>query len=200
MPFSSSSNMMNRSNYGTQGGFGKFYNQQVYKPIRGGGGAPNPAGASNQTLNFSEFMDQQTLNSYSTNKKRNDTIKSQPNLNSSNRFRSVSKSNQLVSKKDMKKQTLMQNIPGFGTSQRDSRLDVRSAVRPNKGGDLNVLNALKMKGSTLNLQNQEQMLKMKKQEEASMRKAKKFYAQQKIVDGRMQAAMQMMHEESHETN
>ena len=70
----------------------------------------------------------------------------------------------------------MQNIPGFGSSQRDSRLDVRSAVRPNKGSDLNVLNALKMKGSTLNLQNQEQMLKMRKQEEASMRKAKKFYA------------------------
>lgn len=32
------------------------------------------------------------------------------------------------------------------------------------------------------------MLKIKKQEEASMRKAKKFYAQQKIVDGRLQAA------------
>lgn len=47
----------------------------------------------------------------------------------------------------------MQSIPGFGTSQRESRLDVRSAVRPSKGGDLNMLNALKMKGSTLNLQN-----------------------------------------------
>lgn len=29
---------------------------------------------------------------------------------------------------------------------------------------------------------------MKKQEEASMHKAKKFYVQQKIVDGRLQAA------------
>ena len=42
------------------------------------------------------------------------------------------------------------------------------------------------------------MLKMKKQEEVSMRKAKKFFAQQKIADGRLQAARQMMHEESHE--
>lgn len=41
---------------------------------------------------------------------------------------------------------------------------------------------------------------MKKQEEASMHKAKKFYVQQKIVDGRLQAARQMMHEESHETD
>ena len=39
---------------------------------------------------------------------------------------------------------------------------------------------------------------MKKQEEASMRKAKKFFAQQKIADGRLQATRQMMHEESHE--
>lgn len=42
------------------------------------------------------------------------------------------------------------------------------------------------------------MLKLKKQEEASMRKAKKFYAQQKVADARLQAARQMMHEESHE--
>lgn len=33
-----------------------------------------------------------------------------------------------------------------------------------------------------------------------MRKAKKFYAQQKIADGRLQAARQMMHEESHEAD
>jgi transcription-repair coupling factor (superfamily II helicase) len=58
MPFSSSTNI-NRSNFGTQGGFGpqgfgNFYNQQVYKPIRGGGAAPNSA---SQALNFSEFME-----------------------------------------------------------------------------------------------------------------------------------------------
>ena len=43
----------------------------------------------------------------------------------------------------MKKANLMQNIPGFGMGQRDSRLDVRSATRPGRGGDLNALNALK---------------------------------------------------------
>lgn len=94
----------------------------------------------------------------------------------------------------------MQNIPGFGAPNRDSRLEVRSAVRTQRPGDLNALTALKMKGSAINLQNQEQMLKTKKQEEASMRKAKKYFAQQKIADGRLQAARQMMHEESHEAD
>jgi len=43
MPFSSSGNM-NRSNYGTSGGFGNHgfgpsvFNQNVVKPIRGGAG------------------------------------------------------------------------------------------------------------------------------------------------------------------
>ena len=76
MPFSSSTNI-NRSNFGTQGGFGpqgfgNFYNQQVYKPIRGGGAAPNSAA---QALNFSEFMDSQTHHAYSSTKKRHDTVK-----------------------------------------------------------------------------------------------------------------------------
>ena len=94
MPFSSSTNM-NRSNFGTGGGFGQpgfgnFYNQQVYKPIRGGGGAqPNSA---TQALNFSEFMESQNHHAYSSTKKRHDTVKSnQVTLNPNNRFRSVSK-------------------------------------------------------------------------------------------------------------
>ena len=60
-----------------------------------------------------------------------------------------------MSKKDHKKHSLMQNIPGFGANNRDSRLEVRSAVRTQRAGDLNALTALKMKGSAINLQNQE---------------------------------------------
>ena len=73
MPFTSAN--MNRSNYGTTGGFGQpamggnFYNQQVYKPIRGGGGGQN---RSSQALNFSEFMENQQ---YTSNKKRHETVK-----------------------------------------------------------------------------------------------------------------------------
>lgn len=63
LPFSSTN--MNRSNYGKAGGFGQqagfginFYNQQVYKPIRGGGGGMKGAhDRSGGALNFSEFME-----------------------------------------------------------------------------------------------------------------------------------------------
>ena len=98
MPFSSSTNM-NRSNFGQQG-FGNFYNQQVYKPIRGGGA--NPSGQP-QPVNFGEFMEQQNHHAYSSTKSRPDNFMSQTNLNQNNRFRSLSKNHQLVSKKDMKK-------------------------------------------------------------------------------------------------
>lgn len=101
MPFTSAN--MNRSNFGTTGGFGQpsgfgnFYNQQVYKPIRGGGGKAT-LDRSSQALNFSEFMENQN---YTSNKKRHETVKQ--TLNQSNRFRSVSKTPTLMSKKDHKK-------------------------------------------------------------------------------------------------
>jgi hypothetical protein len=93
-------------------------------------------------------------NQYSTTKKRGDAGQKPGMLNTqnNNRFRSVSKTPQIVSKKDAKKHALMNNIPGFGAGHRDSRLDVKSAVRPSR---VNELNALKMKGSALNLHNQE---------------------------------------------
>ena len=69
MPFCSSSNV-NRSNYGTKNGFGpqgfgNFYNQQVVRPVRGGGGAQANLDRSSNVINFSEFMDKNTQN-YST--------------------------------------------------------------------------------------------------------------------------------------
>ena len=73
MPFSSSSNI-NRSNFGAAGGFnagfGNFYNQQVYKPVRGGGGGKGAHDRPSQALNFSEFMEKNQ--NYATSKKRHD--------------------------------------------------------------------------------------------------------------------------------
>ena len=69
---------MNRSNLGAsvigfgQGGYGgNFYNQQVHKPIRGGGGGA--IDRSSQAINFSEFMDKNQ--NYSSNKNRTTTQK-----------------------------------------------------------------------------------------------------------------------------
>lgn len=88
---------------------------------------------------------------YHTKVKRQETVKNllnQSNVN--NRFRSVSKTPGLVSKKDQKKASLKQNIPGFGAG-RDAK-DVKSAVRSHRvENNLNALNALKMKGSAINL-------------------------------------------------
>ena len=98
MPFSSTSNV-NRSQYGAAGGFapqgfGNFYNQQVVKPIRGGGAKGN-LDRSSQAINFGEFMDSQN---YKTGQR--PTVKKPSELNTqNNRFRSVSKP-QLLSKKD----------------------------------------------------------------------------------------------------
>ena len=86
---------MNRSNIHGNGGFGpqgfggNFYNQQVYKPIRGGGGAKNDR--PNTALNFSENQ------GYKTSIKSNDNRTNDPNMKD-NRFRSENRG--IVSKKD----------------------------------------------------------------------------------------------------
>ena len=125
MPFSSTNMNQSRmhgnagAGFGPQGFAGNFYNQQVYKPIRGGGGKQqiNRERANTEMMNFSQDL------GYKTNFKTNDNRINDPNMKD-NRFRSENRG--AFTKKDMKKQKLM-NIQGFVGNNRDSRNDVKSA-------------------------------------------------------------------------
>ena len=154
MPFSSCA-AVNRSGYGAANGFtpqggirSNFYSQRVHKPIQGGGRGKAALDRSSQGMNFSEFMEKNQ--SQKMQKHRSENYQKDV-FNQNNRFRSMSKTAQLISKKDQKKQNLMNNVPGFGGATRDSRLENKSAVRPQIN---NSMKSLQMRGgSSMNLQN-----------------------------------------------